>query len=89
MHQRERVLYFEAFLVTDPGSTPLIKKQLLTEEMYFDALDQYGDDEFVAKMGAEAMQDVLSEMQLEKEATNSLVLYPANLVMIKHGPPFV
>jgi len=66
----ERVLYFEAFLVTDPGSTPLIKKQLLTEEMYFDALDQYGDDEFVAKMGAEAMQDVLSEMQLEKEAAN-------------------
>jgi len=59
----ERVLYFEAFLVTDPGSTPLIKKQLLTEEMYFDALDQYGDDEFVAKMGAEAMQDVLAEMQ--------------------------
>ena len=66
----ERVLYFEAFLVTDPGSTPLIKKQLLTEEMYFDALDQYGDDEFVAKMGAEAMQDVLAEMQLEKEAAN-------------------
>ena len=66
----ERVLYFEAFLVTDPGSTPLIKKQLLTEEMYFDALDQFGDDEFVAKMGAEAMQDVLSEMQLEKEAAN-------------------
>ncbi|MBT4245032.1 MAG: DNA-directed RNA polymerase subunit beta', partial [Gammaproteobacteria bacterium] len=66
----ERVLYFEAFLVTDPGSTPLIKKQLLTEEMYFEALDQYGDDEFVAKMGAEAMQDVLSEMQLEKEAAN-------------------
>ena len=64
----ERVLYFEAFLVTDPGNTPLIKKQLLTEEMYYDALDEYGDDEFVAKMGAEAMQDVLSEMQLEKEA---------------------
>jgi len=66
----ERVLYFEAFLVTDPGSTPLIKKQLLTEEMYFDALDEYGDDDFVAKMGAEAMQDVLAEMQLEKEAAN-------------------
>ena len=64
----ERVLYFEAFLVTDPGNTPLIKKQLLTEEMYYDALDEHGDDEFVAKMGAEAMQDVLSEMQLEKEA---------------------
>jgi DNA-directed RNA polymerase subunit beta' len=66
----ERVLYFEAFLVTDSGNTPLIKKQLLTEEMYFDALDEYGDDEFVAKMGAEAIQDVLSEMQLEKEAAN-------------------
>ena len=64
----ERVLYFEAFLVTDPGNTPLIKKQLLTEEMYYDALDEYGDNEFVAKMGAEAMHDVLSEMQLEKEA---------------------
>jgi DNA-directed RNA polymerase subunit beta' len=66
----ERVLYFEAFLVTDPGSTPLVHKQLLTEEMYFDALDEYGDDEFEAKMGAEAIQDVLAEMQLEKEAAN-------------------
>jgi len=66
----ERVLYFEAFLVTDGGNTPLIKKQLLTEEMYYDALDEYGDDEFVAKMGAEAIQDVLGEMQLVKEAAN-------------------
>jgi len=66
----ERVLYFEAFLVTDPGSTPLVHKQLLTEEMYFDALDEFGDDEFEAKMGAEAIQDVLKEMQLEKEAAN-------------------
>ncbi len=66
----ERVLYFEAFLVTDPGSTPLVHKQLLTEEMYYDALDEYGDDEFEAKMGAEAIQDVLKEMQLEKEAAN-------------------
>ena len=66
----ERVLYFEAFLVTDPGSTPLAYKQLLTEEMYFDALDEYGDDEFEAKMGAEAIQDVLADMQLEKEAAN-------------------
>ncbi|BBB22941.1 DNA-directed RNA polymerase subunit beta' [Abyssogena phaseoliformis symbiont OG214] len=66
----ERVLYFEAFLVTDPGSTPLVHKQLLTEEMYFDALDEYGDDEFEAKMGAEAIQDVLSDMKLEVEAAN-------------------
>ncbi|SMN12178.1 DNA-directed RNA polymerase beta' subunit [uncultured Candidatus Thioglobus sp.] len=66
----ERVLYFEAFLVTDPGQTPLEYKQLLTEEMYFDALDEFGDDEFEAKMGAEAIQDILKEMQLEKEAAN-------------------
>jgi len=66
----ERVLYFEAFLVTDNGNTPLVKKQLLTEEMYFDALDEFGEDEFVAKMGAEAIQDVLKEVQLEKEAAN-------------------
>ncbi len=66
----ERVLYFEAFLVTDPGSTPLVHKQLLTEDMYYDALDEYGDGEFEAKMGAEAIQDVLKEMQLEKEAAN-------------------
>ncbi len=66
----ERVLYFEAFLVTDPGSTPLVHKQLLTEEMYLDALDEYGDDEFEAKMGAEAIQDALSDMKLEVEAAN-------------------
>jgi len=66
----ERVLYFEAFLVTDPGSTPLVHKQLLTEDMYFEALDEYGDDEFEAKMGAEAIQDVLSDMKLEVEAAN-------------------
>ena len=66
----ERVLYFEAFLVTDPGNTPLVKKQLLTEEMYYEALDEYGEDEFVAKMGAEGIQDVLKEVQLEKEAAN-------------------
>jgi DNA-directed RNA polymerase subunit beta' len=66
----ERVLYFEAFLVTDPGSTPLVHKQLLTEDMYFEALDEYGDDEFEAKMGAEAIQDILSDMKLEVEAAN-------------------
>ena len=66
----ERILYFEAFLVTDPGLTPLVYKQLLTEEMYFDAIDEYGEDEFEAKMGAEAIQDILAEMQLEKEAAN-------------------
>src|SRR6056300_104061 len=66
----ERVLYFEAFIVTDPGSTPLVHKQLLTEEMYYDALDEYGEDEFEAKMGAEGIQRILADLQLEKEAAN-------------------
>lgn len=47
----ERVLYFEAFVVTDPGMTPLQRRQLLTEDDYYNKLDEYGDD-FDAKMGA-------------------------------------
>ncbi len=64
----ERVLYFEAFLVTDIGSTDLVQKQLLSEDGYFDALDEYGDDEFEAKMGAEALEDILKAMDLDSEA---------------------
>ena len=48
----ERVLYFEAYIVTDPGLTDLMVGQLLTEEAYLDALEEYGDD-FEALMGAE------------------------------------
>ena len=66
----ERVLYFEAFMVLEPGSTPLVQRQLLTEEMYYDSLDEYGDDAFEAKMGAEALQYILSNIKLEKEAVN-------------------
>ncbi len=65
----ERVLYFEAFLVTDPGDHPaLVHKQLLTEDMYQKALEEYPDADFEAKMGAEAIQDVLKDIQLEAEA---------------------
>jgi len=63
----ERVLYFEAFMVLEPGNTPLVQKQLLTEEMYYDSLDEYGDEAFDAKMGAEALQYILSSINLEKE----------------------
>ncbi len=63
----ERVLYFEAFMVTDPGTTPLLSKQLLNEEMYYDALDEYGEDAFEAKMGAEAVETILKGMELESE----------------------
>ncbi len=62
----ERVLYFEAFMVVDPGMTTLEKGQLLSDEGYLQAMEEHGD-EFVAKMGAEAVQILLREMDLEKE----------------------
>jgi len=61
----ERVIYYENFIVIDPGKTPLEQKQLLTETEYAQAMDEYGDDSFVARMGAEAIRDVLSTMDLE------------------------
>ena len=62
----ERVLYFEAFVVVDPGMTSLEPAQLLTEEAYLDALEEYGDD-FTAMMGAEAIQALLKKIDLEEE----------------------
>ena len=62
----ERVLYFESFVVTDPGLTTLEKRQLLTDEQYYEALEEFGD-EFEAKMGAEAIQDLMKDMDLNDE----------------------
>ena len=62
----ERILYFEAFVVSDPGMTDLERGQLLTDEMYLDALEKYGDD-FEAKMGAEAIHELLRTIDLEEE----------------------
>ncbi len=62
----ERVLYFEMYVVTEPGMTDLEKAQLLTEEEYLDRLEEWGD-EFTAKMGAEAIKDLLATMDLAHE----------------------
>jgi DNA-directed RNA polymerase subunit beta' len=62
----ERVLYFETFVVTDPGMSPLEKGQLLTDEEYLNAMEEHGD-EFVAKMGAEAIYDLLKSINLKDE----------------------
>lgn len=67
LREVERVLYFESFVVTDPGMTPLSRGQLLTDEEYLEAVEQYGDD-FEAKMGAEAIQELLKSMDLKAEA---------------------
>ncbi len=62
----ERVLYFEAFVVIDPGMTTLEKNQILTDEQYLDAIEEYGDD-FDARMGAEAVRELLKAINVEKE----------------------
>ena len=63
----EKVLYFEAYMVTDPGMTALKPFQTLSEEEYMDAQDEYGSENFTAMIGAEALKDVLSKMDLQAE----------------------
>jgi len=64
----ERVLYFEYYIVTEPGLTPLKQHQLLSEDDYMRAQEEYGDDSFTAEIGAEAVQNLLKAIDLEKEA---------------------
>ena len=63
----ERVLYFEYFLVTEPGLTSLSKGQLLSEEDYDSALDEFGDESFEVSIGAEAIKKILTDMDLNEE----------------------
>ena len=63
----ERVLYFENFVVIEPGLTPLKQKELLSEEQYTNAVEEYGQDAFTAGIGAEAIRDMLAEIHLEDE----------------------
>src|SRR5574344_471565 len=60
----DRVIYYEDYLVTDPGDTPLKPNQLLTEAEYQDYFEQYGDS-FEAIMGAESIRKVLSRIDLD------------------------
>ena len=64
----EKILYFEGFIVLDPGITTLEKGQVLSEEEFMDAQDEFGDDAFHAEIGAEAIRHLLKEIDLEKEA---------------------
>ena len=67
LKQLERVLYFEAYIVIEPGLTPLEKYQLLTEDELLDAQDQYGEDAFSAGIGAEAVRIMLENLDLVGE----------------------
>jgi DNA-directed RNA polymerase subunit beta' len=63
----ERVLYFENYVVIEPGLTPLKQRQLLNEEEYLQAQDDYGEDQFTASIGAEALRTMLSAIDLDQE----------------------
>ncbi len=67
LREIERVLYFEGYIVVDPGMTPLDRGSLLSEDAYLEAIEQYGD-EFDARMGAEAIRDLLKTIDIKEEA---------------------
>jgi len=69
LREIERVLYFEAYVVIDPGMTLLETGQLLTDEQYLEAVEEHGD-EFDARMGAEAVHDLLKDIDMQTEAEN-------------------
>ncbi|MBP9593156.1 MAG: DNA-directed RNA polymerase subunit beta', partial [Steroidobacteraceae bacterium] len=66
LREIERVLYFEAFVVIDPGMTSMQRGQLLSDEMYLEAIEKHGD-EFDARMGAEAVHELLKSLDLKAE----------------------
>jgi DNA-directed RNA polymerase subunit beta' len=66
LREIERVLYFEAFVVIDPGMTPMQRGQLLTDELYLEAIEEHGD-EFDARMGAEAVYELMRTIDLNAE----------------------
>jgi len=66
----ERILYFENYVVIEPGLTPLKERQLLSEDDYLRAQDEYGEDSFTAMIGAEAIREILRALDLEKTAAD-------------------
>ena len=72
----ERVLYFESYVVTDPGTTTLEQGQLLTDEQYYEAMEEFGD-EFTAKMGAEAVQELMMQLDIDQEVATLREEIPA------------
>ncbi|ANK12096.1 DNA-directed RNA polymerase subunit beta' [Erythrobacter neustonensis] len=88
LKQLERVLYFESYIVTEPGLTPLEKFQLMTEDELLEAQDEYGEDAFTADIGAEAVRTMLMQLDLEAErdalleelATTKSTLKPKKII---------
>ncbi len=72
LKQLERILYFESYVVIEPGLTPLDKYQLLTEDELYDYQDEYGEDAFSASIGAEAVKHILMSLDLVQEKEDLL-----------------
>ncbi len=72
LKQLERVLYFESYIVTEPGLTPLEKYQLISEDELYDYQDEYGEDAFSAGIGAEAVKFMLMDLDLVQERDDLL-----------------
>src|SRR5712692_1967639 len=68
LKELEKILYFESYVVVDPGQTPLRKKELLTESVYRKEVEKHGPGSFKAEMGAEAIRKLLREIEVETEA---------------------
>ena len=68
LKELERILYFESYIVLDAGLTPLKDRQLLSEDEYLRAQDEYGQDTFTAMIGAEAIREILKSMNLDQIA---------------------
>ena len=67
MKDLERILYFENYIVLEPGLSPLKMRQLLSEDDYIQAQDEYGEESFTASIGAEALKTMLASINLEEE----------------------
>src|SRR4029434_10495114 len=66
LKELEKVLYFESYVVVEPGTTPLTERELLSEGKYRKAYEEYGPDAFKAGMGAEAIRELLSRLDIDK-----------------------
>ena len=79
----ERILYFESYVVIDPGETELKENELLSEERFRELRDEVGDDAFEARMGAEAIKELLSRIDLDELAEELRIVMKTDTSQIR------
>src|SRR5260221_11032307 len=82
LKELEKVLYFESYVVIDPGETTLQARELLTERKHREARDQFGEGSFKAEMGAEAIRSWLSNLELDQLSETLLVARKARATAV-------